>query len=84
MSGSLSGATGSPGLAPGEAVARFASDAERADWDALVAANRATDRAVSGAVTVYTTTTTGTIIALRRSFVPTQRPIVRRTICCSW
>ncbi|QZY52603.1 lipid II:glycine glycyltransferase FemX [Leucobacter tenebrionis] len=38
MSG-LSGATGSPGLAPGEAVARFASDAERADWDTLVAAN---------------------------------------------
>jgi lipid II:glycine glycyltransferase (peptidoglycan interpeptide bridge formation enzyme) len=40
VSGSLSGAAGSPGAtAPGGAVARFAGDAERADWDALIAAN---------------------------------------------
>src|SRR5699024_1047343 len=31
-----------------------------------------------------TMTTMGTIIGLRRSFEDTQRPIVRRTTCCSW
>ena len=38
----------------------------------------------SGPDEAYVSTTTGTIIGLRRSLRLTQEPMVRRTTCCSW
>ena len=40
--------------------------------------------AAQGALSAQTSTTVGTIIGRRRYVSLTQRPTVRRTICCSW